>query len=66
MFVTVGSDAAIQQGFAMSASRGMIVLIGLPPISEPVTLPPVLVWNERVGRLLRPHDMPHVNVYTLL
>jgi len=53
VFVTVGSNAAIQQGFAMSAPRAMIVLVGLPPVTEPVTLPPVLVWNERMVTMSR-------------
>lgn len=53
VFVTAGSSAAIQQGFAMAAPRGMIVLVGLPPITETVNLPPVLVWNERMVTMSR-------------
>jgi S-(hydroxymethyl)glutathione dehydrogenase/alcohol dehydrogenase len=48
VLVTVGSTAAVQQGFAMSGPRGMIVLVGLPPIAETMTLPTALVWNERM------------------
>ncbi len=48
VFVTVGSTAAIEQGFRMSARRGMIVLVGLPPVTETVTLPTVLRWSERM------------------
>ncbi len=47
VLVTVGSTAAIQPGFAMSAPHGMVVLVGLPPVSEPITLPSVLTWQER-------------------
>ena len=48
VFVTVGSSAAIQQGFAMSGGRAMIVVVGLPPITEGMTLPSALLWNERM------------------
>ena len=40
VFVTVGSTAAIQQGFSMSGPRGMTVVVGLPPRTETLTLPP--------------------------
>jgi len=40
VFVTVGSTTVIQQGFAMSGPRGMIVVVGLPPRTETLTLPP--------------------------
>jgi S-(hydroxymethyl)glutathione dehydrogenase/alcohol dehydrogenase len=40
VFVTVGSSAALQQAFAMLARRGMAVMVGLPPASDPpVSLP---------------------------
>ena len=42
VFVTVGSTAAVQQGFAMSGPRGMTVVVGLPPRGETITLPPFL------------------------
>ncbi|MFC1864325.1 Zn-dependent alcohol dehydrogenase [Chloroflexota bacterium] len=47
VFVTVGSTAAIQQGFSMSRPGGTTVIVGLPPRTEAVTLPTVLAWNER-------------------
>jgi len=42
VFVTVGSTAAVQQGYLMSGPRGMTVVVGLTPIGETVTLPPYL------------------------
>jgi Zn-dependent alcohol dehydrogenase len=42
VFVTVGSTAAVQQGFAMSGPCGMTVVVGLPPRGETITLPPFL------------------------
>ncbi len=50
VFVTVGSTAAIQQGFSMSRPGGMTVIVGLPPRTETVTLPTVLGWSERTVR----------------
>jgi S-(hydroxymethyl)glutathione dehydrogenase/alcohol dehydrogenase len=48
VFVTVGSIAAIRQGFAMSGPRGKTVIIGLPPVKETMTLSPLeLVASER-------------------
>ncbi len=47
VFVTVGSTAAIQQGYSMSGPRGMTVVVGLAPRGETVTLPPLLP-GERV------------------
>jgi S-(hydroxymethyl)glutathione dehydrogenase/alcohol dehydrogenase len=35
-FVTVGSSAALQQGFSMLARRGTAVMVGLPPMSDPL------------------------------
>ncbi len=37
VFVTVGAAAAVRQGLAMSAPRGMTVLIGLVPVKDPLT-----------------------------
>jgi len=48
VFVTVGSSAAISQGFMMTAPRGMMVMVGLPPASEQVTLPTAIIWAERM------------------
>jgi Zn-dependent alcohol dehydrogenase len=42
VFVTVGSTAAVQQGFSMSGPRGMTVVVGIPPRGETLTLPPFL------------------------
>lgn len=48
VFVTVGSIAAIQQGFAMSASRGTTVVVGLPPATEQLCISPLdLIPTER-------------------
>lgn len=41
VFVTVGSIAAIRQGMGMTAPRGTIVLIGLPPASEQLCFSPL-------------------------
>ncbi len=40
VFVAVGSIAAIEQGFAMSAPRGTTVIIGLPEINKNLSMPP--------------------------
>ena len=39
VFVTVGSAAAVQQGFSMLGPRGMEVVVGIAPRGETVTLP---------------------------
>ncbi|MBI2849803.1 MAG: Zn-dependent alcohol dehydrogenase [Chloroflexi bacterium] len=39
VFVTVGSTAAIQQGYVMAGPRGLIVVVGLAPRGETLTLP---------------------------
>jgi Zn-dependent alcohol dehydrogenase len=41
VFVTVGSIAAIKQGFAMSAARGTTVLIGLPNFKDSFSFSPL-------------------------
>ncbi len=48
VFMTVGSSAAIQQGFLMLRPGGMMVIVGLPPRTEMVTLPTILGWRERM------------------
>jgi len=48
VLVTVGSTAAIQQGFALSGQHSMIVVAGLPPVEESITLPPIWTWRERM------------------
>ncbi len=48
VFITVGSIAAIRQGFAMSGPRGKTVIIGLPPAKEVMTISPLeLIVSER-------------------
>jgi Zn-dependent alcohol dehydrogenase len=39
VFITVGSTAAMRQGFAMAGKRGMTVIIGLPSAGENLSLP---------------------------
>ncbi len=41
VFVTVGSVPAILQGFSMSCSRGMTVIVGLPNIKDTLTMVPM-------------------------
>ena len=36
VFVTVGSSAALQQAFSMLAKRGSAVMVGLPPVTDPM------------------------------
>ena len=47
VFVTVGSAAAVEQGFSMSGPRGMTVVVGLSRAGSTITLPPMLP-GERV------------------
>ncbi len=48
VFVTVGSVAAIKQGFAMSGPRGKTIIIGLPPVKDTLTISPLeLIASER-------------------
>ena len=47
VFITVGSTAAIEQGYAMSGPRGLIVVVGLAPRTEKLTLP-VFFSDERM------------------
>lgn len=39
VFITVGSTAAIQQGYSMSGPRALIVVVGLAPRTEKLTVP---------------------------
>jgi S-(hydroxymethyl)glutathione dehydrogenase/alcohol dehydrogenase len=49
IFITVGSVAAMQQGFKMSAPRGTTVLVGLPPPNDTLALSPFeFIGTERV------------------
>lgn len=48
VFVTVGSVAAIKQGLAMAGKRGSVVIIGLPPVKDTLTIAPLeLIASER-------------------
>jgi len=47
VFVTVGSISAIEQGFSMSGSRGMTVVVGIPHPGSKMTLP-AFIPGERV------------------
>ena len=67
VFVTLGSIAAIRQGFAMTGPRGAAVIIGLPPASEKLTLAPLeFVRDERtltgcfMGSVRPSIDIPHL------
>ena len=40
-FITVGSVAAIHQAFTMLGPRGTAVVVGVPPVGEIITLPPL-------------------------
>jgi Zn-dependent alcohol dehydrogenase len=49
VFVTVGSTAAIEQGFAMSGPRGVTVLVGLPKYTEMAKYTPFnIIRFERI------------------
>jgi Zn-dependent alcohol dehydrogenase len=49
VFVTVGSVAAIRQGFSMSGPRGMTVIIGLPPMKDLLSISPFeFIASERM------------------
>jgi S-(hydroxymethyl)glutathione dehydrogenase/alcohol dehydrogenase len=49
VFVTVGSIEAIRQGFSMSGPRGMTVMVGLPRVTDTMTLSPLeFIKDERV------------------
>jgi len=67
VFVTVGSIAAIRQGFAMSGPRGKTVIIGLPPAKDTMTFSPLeLIVSERtltggfMGSANLKIDIPHL------
>jgi Zn-dependent alcohol dehydrogenase len=48
-FVTVGSVAAIRQGFLMLGPRGMAVIVGLPPVDAAMTFSPFdFIVSERM------------------
>ncbi|OGO32392.1 MAG: zinc-binding dehydrogenase [Chloroflexi bacterium RBG_16_56_11] len=49
VFVTVGSAAAVQQGFSLTGPRGMTVIVGLPRFTDTVNFSPFMfIKDERV------------------
>ncbi len=49
VFITVGNARAVEQGVAMSAPRGMTVIVGIPKMGENLNLSPfVFIREERV------------------
>jgi S-(hydroxymethyl)glutathione dehydrogenase/alcohol dehydrogenase len=70
-FVTVGSIAAIRQGFSMAGPRGTAIIIGLPSFKETLTLSPMeFIRSERsisggfMGSVNIKVDIPRlVNLY---
>jgi S-(hydroxymethyl)glutathione dehydrogenase/alcohol dehydrogenase len=48
VFITVGSTAAMQQGFSMSGPRGMTVMVGLPRMGDDLVFSPwTFIKDER-------------------
>ena len=68
IFVAVGSNSAVVQGFWMSGPRGMTVIIGLPSMSEAILSLPIhaFIKDERVltggymGSTNLSVDIPHL------
>ena len=49
VFITVGSVAAMNQGMMLTGPRGNTVLIGLPPIQDQLSFPPIMmIGSEKV------------------
>lgn len=49
VFVMVGSVPALRQGFSMTGSRGMTVIVGLPPVKDTLTISPMeFIASEKV------------------
>ena len=49
VFVTVGSTAAVAQGFAMSGPQGMTVIVGIPKFTDSLSVPPFMfIMGERI------------------
>lgn len=46
VFVTVGNAKAIEQGVAMSAPRGMTVIVGIPKFTDSLALSPLVFIKE--------------------
>jgi S-(hydroxymethyl)glutathione dehydrogenase / alcohol dehydrogenase len=46
VIVTVGSASAVQQGYMMAGPRGMVVVVGLSPRGQTITLPPFSVVEK--------------------
>lgn len=63
VLVTVGSTSAIQQGYEMSGPRGLVVVVGLAPRNEKLTLPVFfggerMVTSSSMGTTLLSTDVP--------
>ncbi|MFC1942760.1 Zn-dependent alcohol dehydrogenase [Chloroflexota bacterium] len=73
VFVTVGSIAAINQGFLMSGPRGTTVIVGLPLIKDNISLSPFefirserMLTGSRMGSVNLSVDIPRlVELYQL-
>lgn len=69
VMVTVGSTTAIQQGYQMAGPRGMVVVVGLSPRGETLTLPSFfggerMVTSSSMGTTRLALDVPKlVNLY---
>jgi len=49
VFIMVGSVPALRQGFSMAGSRGMTVIVGLPPVKDMLTISPMeFIASEKV------------------
>lgn len=62
-FITVGSVSAIQQGYDMAGPRGMVVVVGLAPRNEKLTLPVFfggekMLTSSSMGTTLLSTDVP--------
>jgi len=66
VFVTVGSAAAVQQGFSMSGPRSMTVVVGIPPRGETITIPPFLPGERMLTSCFMGDTRLHVDVPKLV
>ncbi|MFC2010347.1 Zn-dependent alcohol dehydrogenase [Chloroflexota bacterium] len=48
VLITVGSAAAVEQGFSMSGPRGLTVVVGLPIRGSTITLPPFFAGERMI------------------
>lgn len=63
VFVTVGSAAAVEQGFSMLGTRGLEVVVGIPPMGQTLTLMPFffgerMVTSSTMGDVRLSVDVP--------